>query len=51
MFGIFEQGFGVGFLDDTTQIHDSHPGGDVFDHGEIMADEHVGQSQFAAQIP
>ena len=41
MFRARKQRFGVGKLDDPAQIHDCHPGCDVLDHCEVMADEHV----------
>ncbi len=37
-------------LDDLAQVHDRHPVGDVADHGEVVGDEQVGQSQAVLQI-
>jgi hypothetical protein len=45
-----EQGRGLGELDDAAEIHDGDTGGDVLDDRKIVADEHVGELELAAQV-
>ena len=33
-----------------AQVHDGDVGGDVLDHGEVVGDEHIGQTQFLLQL-
>src|SRR5581483_6075390 len=45
-----EQHLGVGMLHDPAEIHHGDLCRDVLHHGEIVADEHVGEIELAAQI-
>jgi hypothetical protein len=40
----------VRLLDDPAQVHHRDPGGDVLDHGEVVADEDVGEAEVPAQL-
>ena len=43
-------GFPVARLDNATEIHDGDPVAHVFDHAQIVADHHVGQSECFLQF-
>ena len=45
-----KQGLRVCFFHDSAQVHDRNPCGDVFDHGQVVADDDVGQAEFRAQV-
>ncbi len=45
-----EQGLDRPVLDDTAEIHDRDLGCDMLDHCQIVADEHIGQAEVAAQL-
>ena len=45
-----EQCSRVGLLNDTAQIHDGHLSRDVFDYGQVVRNDHVGEVQFTPEI-
>ena len=45
-----EQTGAAALLDEAAEIHDRDAVGEMLDHCEIVADEEVGQAEFALQI-
>jgi hypothetical protein len=50
VFRLLAQCLGLADLDDFTELHYGNPVADVFDHGQIVRDEQVGNSVFCLQI-
>jgi len=50
MTGVFEQIGSFGEFDDASQIHHGNLSRDMFDHSQVMADKHIGQIEFFAQV-
>ena len=48
--GIEEKFIGLSELNDLAQVHDGHPVADVFDDGEVVRDEKVGEAEFLLQV-
>jgi len=48
----WEAGYGSGWtgFDDVTEIHDSDAAAEMFDHGQVMGDEEVGQAAFFLEV-
>jgi hypothetical protein len=47
---VAKQRRGVRLLDHRAEVHDRHPGGDVLDDRQVVADEDVGQVEIPPQV-
>ena len=50
MLGRAEQRLGRRALDEAAEIHHRHFARDMLDHGEVVADEEIGEAEVAAQL-
>lgn len=48
--GVAVNGVGVGKLDDAAGVHDGDAIGNIFDDGEIVGDENVGEAELLLEV-
>lgn len=46
MRGVLKEDVGGRFLDHLSEVHDGDVVGEIFDDGEVMGDEEIGESEF-----
>ncbi|MNG01827.1 hypothetical protein D3C84_848230 [compost metagenome] len=48
--GFSKQRFARTLFDDAPQVHHRYPVGEVFDDREVVADQQIGQAEFALEV-